>query len=393
MCCCCPQGIQAILYLWIRAGCSKQSVAAALSYFPPEPPLYKIEACDASGTPVEVDLALETSTNFSERNNEGSARASDDDDSDTRKSPVKMIMDRHDSFREKASERAHRDKVEKQVAITLNQALTYKFICSDNFNVGDLKESNVAITTNKLKGGLIVNTYRSLRKHRGGNKTILFSHGNATDLGGTHPIAVALCKSTCCNIVTYDYSGYGHSSGYPSEGNTYKDIETVYNYCLSLQEESVVKQKEGTKISQDSGSSSNVILYGQSVGSGPSCYYVAKLSDKGKPPAGLILHCPFTSGIRVLTNQMAIPCIIRGLDIYNNISNIEKVACPVFIIHGMKDEEVDIKHSVMLQDIVPDEFKRPPWWVPNRGHNDITDGVSAMTEYVSRVNNYVDSLD
>ena len=389
MCCCCPQGIQAILYLWIRAGCSKQSVAAALSYFPPEPPLYKIETCDESGVAVDLGIA----DNSSNTAHQEHRTDSEDDDGETKKSPVKMIMDRHENFREKAVERAHRDKAEKKASVTLNQSLTYKFICSDNYDIGNLKRNNVSITTTKLKGGLMVNTYRPLKNHRGGNKTILFSHGNATDLGGTHPIAVSLCKATCCNIVTYDYSGYGHSSGYPSEGNTYKDIQTVYTFCLSLQEPKSAVEENNSKRRSRNNKASSIILYGQSVGSGPSCWYLAKLCDKGAPPAGLILHCPFTSGIRVLTNQMSVPCIIRGLDIYKNIENIEKAKCPVFIMHGMRDEEVDIKHSVMLQDAVPAEYRRPPWWVPNRGHNDITDGVSGMTEYVTRVNTYLDSLD
>lgn len=377
MCCCCPEGIQAILYLWCRAGCSKSSVAAALSYFPPEPPLYKIEVRDSDGNVLEDDQAMGSMRTARLQHQQSEA------DDENRNSPVKMIMDRHDNFRAKAAQKAKRDKLEKKTG-----DLTFKFIVSDDFNVGNLKKENISLVTSKLKGGVVANTYRPLRNHRGGNKTILFSHGNATDLGGMHPVAVSLCKATCCTVVTYDYSGYGASSGYPSEKNTYKDIETVYEYCLSLQKDEGGESNSKSKNKVPS----NVILYGQSVGSGPSCRYMTQLCDKKKPPAGLILHCPFTSGLRVLTNQMEVPCIIRGLDIYDNISRIKKAGCPVFILHGLEDEEVDIKHSMMLQDSVPEEFRRAPWWVPYCGHNDITDGVSKMTEYVNRINVFIDSL-
>jgi dienelactone hydrolase len=69
--------------------------------------------------------------------------------------------------------------------------------------------------------------------------------------------------------------------GTPLERNTYSDIEAVYNYV----QEHVAN-----------GDSRSIILYGQSVGSGPSCYLASK-----QPVGGLILHSPFTSGMRVLT--------------------------------------------------------------------------------------------
>jgi hypothetical protein len=48
--------------------------------------------------------------------------------------------------------------------------------------------------------------------------------------------------------------------------------------------------------SSGSSSSSGVILYGQSVGSGPTCYLAAK-----RVCAGVVLHSPIMSGMRVLT--------------------------------------------------------------------------------------------
>lgn len=59
----------------------------------------------------------------------------------------------------------------------------------------------------------------------------------------------------------YDYSGYGASTGKPSEYDTYADIEAAYE-CL--QTDYGVGQED-------------LILYGQSVGSGPTLHLASKL--------------------------------------------------------------------------------------------------------------------
>ena len=114
-------------------------------------------------------------------------------------------------------------------------------------------------------------------------KTIIYSHGNATDIGAMNFMQAILARGLHCNVVMYDYSGYGASGGVALEANTYRDIEMVYEYVV---EHVAQGQEEG-----------NVIVYGQSVGSGPSCFICAKRPGVG----GLVLHSPFMSGMRVLT--------------------------------------------------------------------------------------------
>ena len=53
-----------------------------------------------------------------------------------------------------------------------------------------------------------------------------------------------------CNIISYDYSGYGASQGKASEKNMYADIEATYNS---------IKQRYHIP-------ESKIILYGQSIG-------------------------------------------------------------------------------------------------------------------------------
>lgn len=66
----------------------------------------------------------------------------------------------------------------------------------------------------------------------------------------------------------------------PTECNTYADIEAAYN-CL--------REQYGVKDEQ-------LILYGQSVGSGPTVDLASQLTNL----RGVVLHSPILSGMRVL---------------------------------------------------------------------------------------------
>ncbi|PKI50369.1 hypothetical protein CRG98_029249 [Punica granatum] len=122
--------------------------------------------------------------------------------------------------------------------------------------------------------------------------TLLYSHGNATDIGQM-----------------YDYSGYGRSSGKPSEHNTYADIQAAYNCLL---ENYGAKQED-------------IILYGQSVGSGPTVDLATRLPRL----RAVVLHSPILSGLRVMYPVKR----TYWFDIYKNIDKIPMVRCPVLVIH------------------------------------------------------------
>lgn len=185
----------------------------------------------------------------------------------------------------------------------------------------------------------------------GATETILFSHGNASDCGAMYQIYLLMAHTLRVNVVAYDYTGYGASKAFnrrPTEHQTYIDILAVYQWCI---ERRIVENPER-----------QLILYGQSVGSGPSTYLAIR-----KPVAGLVLHSPILSGLRVLTASRALACF----DIFPNINRIVNVSCPVFVMHGEEDMEVPLHHGLELHEAVPSKFQYQPWWVPLRGHNDV----------------------
>lgn len=108
--------------------------------------------------------------------------------------------------------------------------------------------------------------------------TILFSHGNGVDLGQMLSFYFLLGTRIQCNIISYDYSGYGASSGKPSEKNLYADADAVW-------------QSLRTRYNIDP---ENVIFYGQSIGTVPTVDLAAKYQV-----GGVVLHSPLMSGMRV----------------------------------------------------------------------------------------------
>jgi pimeloyl-ACP methyl ester carboxylesterase len=78
-----------------------------------------------------------------------------------------------------------------------------------------------------------------------------------------------------------------------------------------------------------------IILYGYSVGTGPSVYLAAR-----RPVAGLILESPFVSTFRVMTKIPLFP-----VDKLRNLHEIKRVHCPVLVLHGTRDTIIPFWHG------------------------------------------------
>ena len=84
MCCCCPAAISALFCLWCQSGCSKGTVAGALTFFPPEPALYKFERRDKKGKVLGDDEEATASDEEEEtKENELSLKETNEDDDDS----------------------------------------------------------------------------------------------------------------------------------------------------------------------------------------------------------------------------------------------------------------------------------------------------------------------
>ncbi|GAB2221295.1 hypothetical protein Droror1_Dr00012470 [Drosera rotundifolia] len=204
------------------------------------------------------------------------------------------------------------------------------------------RENVDVIRMRNRKGNEIVGVYV---RYPMATTTVLYSHGNAADLGGLYELLVQLSVLLKVNLMGYDYSGYGRSTGKPTENNTYADIEAAYK-CL--EESYGAKQDE-------------IILYGQSVGSGPTLDLAARLPRL----RAVVLQSPILSGIRVLRPVKR----TYFFDIYKNIDKISLVKCPVLIIHGTADDVVDFSHGKQLWELCLN--KHEPLWIEGGNHSDL----------------------
>ncbi|CAI8591984.1 unnamed protein product [Vicia faba] len=200
-------------------------------------------------------------------------------------------------------------------------------------------------------------------KNTSASLTVLYSHGNAADLGQMYELFSELSIHLRVNLLCYDYSGYGQSSGKPSEQNTYADIEAAYKCLVEMY---------GAK-------EEDIILYGQSVGSGPTTDLASRLPNL----RAVILHSPILSGLRVMYPVKR----TYWFDIYKNIDKIPLVNCPVLVIHGTADDVVDCSHGKQLWEHCKEKYE--PLWVKGGNHCDL----EHYPQYIKHLKKFIAAIE
>lgn len=197
-------------------------------------------------------------------------------------------------------------------------------------------------------------------------RTLLFSHGNSTDIGIMFYHLRDLAVKLDCDVFAYEYTGYGESSGTPSEQDVYADVDAAYDYLT-----------HDCKIPGN-----KIICYGQSVGSVPSIDLASR-----QPVGGVVLHSALKSGLSVIHEMKK----EFWFDVFQNIRKIKKVRVPVFVIHGTQDTEVPFDHGVSLWEAVAPDCAFDPWWVEDGGHNDIE--INFRDSYFTNLARFFRALD
>lgn len=112
--------------------------------------------------------------------------------------------------------------------------------------------------------------------------TVLFSHGNAEDLGMIYEWFTEFSFELRVNVLAYDYEGYGKAGGQPSEQSCYQNIDAAYSFLINTLH---VPPEQ-------------IVLYGRSLGTGPSCYLAERLKKEQVLLGGLILQVTLQCGDR-----------------------------------------------------------------------------------------------
>ena len=170
---------------------------------------------------------------------------------------------------------------------------------------------------------------------------ILYSHGNAEDLGDLEPLLLRI-RDAGFSVLAYDYPGYGLSGGRPSERSAYRAHEAAYRHLTGA-------------LGVDP---SRVILHGRSLGGGVASELAVRC-----PAAALILESTFTSTLRVVAPR------VFPFDRFATAPRLARIDLPILVIHGTEDRVIPFVHGQMLFQAARNAVD--PLWVEGAGHDDV----------------------
>jgi len=197
----------------------------------------------------------------------------------------------------------------------------------------------------------------------GTDRVILYSHGNAEDLGQRLPYLDLMSQICAADVVAYDYCGYGFSEGAPSEEGCVQAMNAAYEYLL------------------EHFATNRIVIFGRSIGSGPT----VDLAMRHPEIRGVVLQSPLEScGRAVFGNTVS--WMGYRFDLFRNYEKIDKVTCPVLVMHGTADKIVPWESGVAIHKACQNAVE--PLWVEGVGHNDMPNEVC-----LRRVRTFLDNLD
>lgn len=174
---------------------------------------------------------------------------------------------------------------------------------------------------------------------------VIICHGNAGNISTRIPLLVALHELHLSSFI-FDYSGFGRSTGRPTERGTYDDAAAAWQWVHSH----VPGVHTGAL---------SIIIMGRSLG-GPVAGYLSSIH----PPAALVLDSTFpsiASLVRSRAPYLPVRLLLRYR--YNTLSFLDRVHCPVLVVHSRDDSVVPISQGRALYAAI----KTPKMFLEIRG--------------------------
>ncbi len=133
-----------------------------------------------------------------------------------------------------------------------------------------------------------------------------------------------------CDVLIFDYRGYGDSSGAPSETRLSADARLVWSFA----QESLGYPPE------------QIIIFGESLGGAVALSLWSEESRTAPQPAALILNATFASMSQVVAwHYPWFPFRLVLLDRWPSIQRIGRVSVPLTVFHGTADEIVPVEQA------------------------------------------------
>lgn len=165
------------------------------------------------------------------------------------------------------------------------------------------------------------------------------------------------------SFIFVEYAGYSNDIVRPSKNLILQDVRNINNF---------ISKKEFT----------NIIVYGQSIGSGPASYqaFIGQVDT-------LILTTPFDKLSNVAQSIYPIfPMSFFLTENYNNLKWLERYENNIIIIHGDNDEVISHRFSKNLFNNLENTNKEYVL-LSNVGHNNVWSSIefkNTLTEYLKR---------
>lgn len=195
---------------------------------------------------------------------------------------------------------------------------------------------------------------------------VLYCHGNSGNISHCLDVVDAFRKMGLSTFV-FDYRGFGHSTGKPSEGGFVLDSETAWKFLV--EKKSIPRER--------------IILFGSSMG-GALASRLARLHGPGL----LILESSFTS-LNDVVKDSAPPWLPSEYFIYSKFRTreyVKEVKCPVLIIHSKDDTLISVRHGMELYEAAKGEKEfmviRGPHGAGFSDHIDLY--AAKFDEFISR---------
>ena len=206
-----------------------------------------------------------------------------------------------------------------------------KFIFKSQFNQEDINsEKNTFLNrSNNTETESFTLDY-SESSEKIGKITLIISHSNENDLGTIFPKLCDLAIALKCDVISYDYTGYGNSNNKPNYNSLKNDLITVLNFSIDTFE---LRNED-------------IVLVSFNIGAIPTLNAASK--SQYCSIRGMILISPFLNFLKRF-----------------NYECINDIICPVFVIQGDFEENIENKEIVSFAK----KFTESIHWIPKNGRN------------------------
>ncbi|PIE23890.1 MAG: alpha/beta hydrolase [Planctomycetota bacterium] len=171
----------------------------------------------------------------------------------------------------------------------------------------------------------------------GAENVVLFCHGNAGNISHRQE-SLRFWRELGYSLLIFDYPGYGHSEGSPSEAGVFASARSAWNW---LQTERKLPPER-------------ILVFGRSLGGAVATRLAHELVVGGKRPKGLIIESSFPSMVAVAQGRFPwLPVRLLLRHPFDNREYLKALDLPTLVIHSREDDIVAFRYGEEIYRLLP----------------------------------------